>query len=70
MYVALGAGVGGVAFVARSGLPLVFAALVWTLFHHRVDTYEEPVLGRGFGARFDEYAARVPPWIPRRPVVG
>jgi protein-S-isoprenylcysteine O-methyltransferase Ste14 len=27
--------------------------------------YEEPALGRRFGSQYDEYARRVPRWIPR-----
>lgn len=44
---------------------LVYAILVFLLFHTFVTYYEEPVLKRKFGAAYENYRRNVPRWIPR-----
>ena len=44
---------------------LVYAILVFLLFHTFVTYYEEPVLKRKFGAAYESYRKNVPRWIPR-----
>jgi protein-S-isoprenylcysteine O-methyltransferase Ste14 len=42
---------------------IVFGAAVWSFVHW----YEEPSLGRRFGADYESYVRDVPGWWPRRP---
>jgi protein-S-isoprenylcysteine O-methyltransferase Ste14 len=65
MYVALVAIVAGQAAWLGSVSLLVYASVLWALFHLRVILYEEPVLERQFGATFDAYRRGVRRWIPR-----
>lgn len=58
----------GEALLWQSGALVAYFIAIWTVFHLRVLWYEEPTLQRSFGAAFDAYRARVPRWIPRRPV--
>ena len=44
---------------------LVYAILVFILFHTFVTYYEEPALKRKFGAAYENYHKNVPRWIPR-----
>ena len=63
-YVALVAIVAGQgAWLGSSGL-LLYAGVLWGLFHLRVVTYEEPVLAKQFGEAYDEYRQGVRRWIP------
>jgi len=55
------------AVLFRSARLLVYAACVWAMFHLFVVLYEEPHLRRVFAPEYDEYRARVPRWLPRRP---
>jgi len=57
----------GEALLWQAGILILYAGVVWGVFHLRVVTYEEPVLRRTFGAVFDAYAGRVPRWLPRGP---
>lgn len=44
---------------------LLYAPLLFAVFHAFVLLYEEPTLGRRFGPLYLEYRALVPRWIPR-----
>jgi protein-S-isoprenylcysteine O-methyltransferase Ste14 len=52
-----------VAFASRD--LLVYALIVWTLFHLFVKLYEEPTLRRQFGPAYEDYW-RVSRWMPMR----
>jgi protein-S-isoprenylcysteine O-methyltransferase Ste14 len=45
---------------------LVYALIVWTLFHLFVMLYEEPTLRRQFGPAYEDYCRRVSRWMPMR----
>ena len=57
-------------FVILCELPWFAAISVLALgaAYHLIAHYEESVLAREFGREYEEYRARVPMWIPRRPV--
>jgi protein-S-isoprenylcysteine O-methyltransferase Ste14 len=55
----------GQALLFASLALLEYAALVWVFFHTFVLVYEEPTLGRTFGAEYERFRAQVPRWIPR-----
>jgi protein-S-isoprenylcysteine O-methyltransferase Ste14 len=65
MYVAVVAAILGQALVFGSVALLEYGAVVWLMFHLFVLAYEEPTLGRSFGADYDVFRAAVPRWIPR-----
>lgn len=65
MYAALVLIVAGQALWFGSPGVLVYALVLWALFHIRVLTYEEPTLATTFGAHFDDYRRNVRRWIPR-----
>jgi protein-S-isoprenylcysteine O-methyltransferase Ste14 len=44
---------------------LIYGGLMWLAFHAFVLAYEEPVLTESFGARYEDFRANVPRWIPR-----
>jgi len=44
---------------------LALAAVFWLAAHLFVVLYEEPTLGKKFGAEYDTYRANVPRWVPR-----
>ncbi|MDQ2691397.1 MAG: isoprenylcysteine carboxylmethyltransferase family protein [Chloroflexota bacterium] len=44
---------------------LVYAAVVFLIFHLFVTGYEEPKLKRMFGAAYEDYRRSVPRWIPK-----
>ena len=67
MYLAVWAVIAGQALVLwrwELAVYLVLAAAAMVAF---VRWYEEPRLRASHGQRFDDYRARVPGWIPRRP---
>ena len=64
MYVALVAIVTGQGAWLGSSALLVYAGVLWVLFHLRVVTHEEPTLARQFGVAYDEYREDVRRWIP------
>jgi protein-S-isoprenylcysteine O-methyltransferase Ste14 len=66
MYVAVLTILVGWALLYRSWLLLTYALVVATVFHFRVVLHEEPWLNRKFGKDWDDYAARVPRWLPSR----
>lgn len=43
---------------------LIYALLVWLVFHIFVIAYEEPTLKEKFGTAYEEYRTAVPRWIP------
>ena len=52
---------------ASSGL-LIYALILWIIFHLFVIGYEEPTLRNKFGAEYESYCREVPRWVPRRVV--
>lgn len=56
----------GEAIALASVVLVVYAVLMWWLFHFIVVLYEEPTLREKFGAAYEEYCRRVPRWIPHR----
>jgi protein-S-isoprenylcysteine O-methyltransferase Ste14 len=65
MYVAVVACILGQAVLLGSLALLGYAVLVWLAMAAFVRWYEEPTLRARFGARYEEYRAAVPAWIPR-----
>jgi protein-S-isoprenylcysteine O-methyltransferase Ste14 len=65
MYVGVLLCIVGVAVLWQAAGLFAWAAIVGLAFHLRVLLYEEPVLRRTFGSAFEEYARRVPRWLPR-----
>jgi protein-S-isoprenylcysteine O-methyltransferase Ste14 len=65
MYVAVLAAILGQAILFADDRLIVYAALVWLMFHAFVTLYEEPTLTRAFAAEYPEYCAHVPRWFPR-----
>jgi protein-S-isoprenylcysteine O-methyltransferase Ste14 len=67
MYLAVSAVILGQAAVLGRWLlvayAFVYGVAVWSFVHW----YEEPALGRRFGAAYDDYRRAVPGWWPRRP---
>ena len=50
---------------------LIYALAAWLVMHAFVMSYEEPRLRRTFGARYADFCAHVPRWLPRwRPWMG
>lgn len=66
MYLAAELVLVGQAMLFESLTILVYAALMWLIFHLFVVYYEEPNLKGKFGAAYEEYCDAVPRWIPRR----
>ena len=67
MYVGVLVALVGEALVYARAAILVYAAVAWLAVHLFVIGYEEPSLGRRFGASYDEYRRRVRRWIPTPP---
>ena len=65
MYVGVVAMVVGQALLFANVALLVYAAVLWVVFHLFVTAYEEPALRRQFGADYEAFARHVPRWIPR-----
>lgn len=65
MYVAVLAIVVGQALVLGQPALLLYAAALWVAFAGFVHWYEEPVLARRYGSRYDAYRHHVPAWLPR-----
>lgn len=65
MYVSVIFILAGEALWFRSPALLLYALLIFLVFHLRVILAEEPTLERQFGESFREYRRRVPRWIPR-----
>jgi protein-S-isoprenylcysteine O-methyltransferase Ste14 len=65
MYVAVLAIVIGQSLVLGNRVLLLYAAVVWLLFHMFVTLYEEPKLGAQFGESYQRYRRTVRRWLPR-----
>ena len=64
MYVAVLLVLIGEAIWYESGLILIYAAIVFSVFHLWVIFYEEPTLKRKFGESYEKYCRKVSRWIP------
>jgi protein-S-isoprenylcysteine O-methyltransferase Ste14 len=56
--------VGQVLLFGSLGL-LEYTAVAWCIGAAAVRWYEEPILGRKFGAQYQAYRRAVPAWLPR-----
>jgi protein-S-isoprenylcysteine O-methyltransferase Ste14 len=65
MYLAVVATIVGQALVLGQPVLLAYAAAVWVTVAAFVYGYEEPTLGRQFGAEYEAYRRAVPAWLPR-----
>lgn len=65
IYVGVVAAILGQGLVFANVELLIYAFVIWLLFHLFVRLYEEPTLKDSFGAEFDEFRRNVPRWIPR-----
>jgi protein-S-isoprenylcysteine O-methyltransferase Ste14 len=65
MYVAVVAVILGQAMLFGDWRLMTYGGLIWLSFHGFVLAYEEPVLAESFGARYEDFRANVPRWIPR-----
>jgi protein-S-isoprenylcysteine O-methyltransferase Ste14 len=65
MYLGVLAVVAGWAVLYRSAGLALYLVLLWTVFHAFVFFYEEPALGRSFGAEYEAYKMQVGRWLPR-----
>lgn len=65
MYVGVVSAVLGQSLLFANAALLAYAAAVWLGFQVFVTAYEEPTLGRQFGASYDEFCKHVPRWLPR-----
>jgi protein-S-isoprenylcysteine O-methyltransferase Ste14 len=65
MYVAVTSVILGQALLFADKRLLAYGAAFWLACHLFVLAYEEPTLGRTFGAEYDMFRANVPRWIPR-----
>jgi protein-S-isoprenylcysteine O-methyltransferase Ste14 len=65
MYLAVTATIVGQALMLGQYWLLAYAALFVTTTAAFVILYEEPTLGRQFGAQYDSYRSAVPGWWPR-----
>ncbi len=64
MYVAALLVLIGEAILFESALILIYAAMVFAVFHLWVVYYEEPTLRRKFGESYEKYCDSVSRWIP------
>lgn len=64
MYVAVLLMLIGEAILFESALILIYAAIVFSVFHLWVIFYEEPTLRRKFGESYEKYCSKVSRWIP------
>jgi protein-S-isoprenylcysteine O-methyltransferase Ste14 len=55
----------GQALLFGSAGLLVYTGVAWSVAAAAVRCYEEPILNRKFGARYQAYRRAVPAWIPR-----
>jgi len=67
MYVGVLVALLGHAALFGSRSILIYAIVMALAFHTTITLYEEPKLAQSFGSSYEEYRARVPRWIPRRP---
>jgi protein-S-isoprenylcysteine O-methyltransferase Ste14 len=67
MYLAVLGAIAGQALLLGRAVLWVHGAVVAVAFVSFVHWYEEPVLARAHGERYEAYRRAVPGWIPRRP---
>jgi len=60
----------GEALLFESMILLVYAVLLFCVFHLFVVFHEEPALRRKFAEPYDRYCRVVPRWIPSFPLAG
>lgn len=65
MYLGVVAVVIGEALLLADVDLLIYALAAWLTMHAFVVLYEEPKLGRAFGAEYTAFCAQVPRWLPR-----
>jgi protein-S-isoprenylcysteine O-methyltransferase Ste14 len=65
MYVGVVAVILGQALLLGDFRVIIYGAIVWLAFHTFIIVYEEPVLRRRYGQRFEDYCAHVHRWLPR-----
>jgi protein-S-isoprenylcysteine O-methyltransferase Ste14 len=65
MYVGVVGAIIGQALVFGNIDLVIYAAVIWLLFHLFVLIYEEPTLKGTYGSEYDRFRAHVPRWIPR-----
>jgi len=65
MYVAVLTVIVGQALLLGRPSLLLYAAALWLIIASFVRFYEEPELGRRFGAQYEAYRRAVPAWWPR-----
>jgi|ERR1044071_579052 protein-S-isoprenylcysteine O-methyltransferase Ste14 len=64
MYVAALLVLIGEVILFESALILIYAAIVFSVFHLWIIVYEEPTLRRKFGESYETYCRKVSRWIP------
>ena len=64
MYVAASLALTGEVILFGSISILIYAAIVFSVFHLWIIFYEEPTLKRKFGASYEQYCMKVSRWIP------
>lgn len=64
MYVAALLALLGEVILFGSAMILIYAAIVFSVFHLLIIFYEEPTLRRKFGASYGAYCMKVSRWIP------
>jgi len=65
MYLAVLSLIVGQALLLGRLILVLYAAALWIVFAAFVHWYEEPTLGRRFGAQYQAYRQAVPGWRPR-----
>jgi protein-S-isoprenylcysteine O-methyltransferase Ste14 len=65
MYCGIVFAIVGQSLLFGSARLLLYAGVLWLMFHVWIVVYEEPTLRATFGAQYDEFRANVPRWIPR-----
>jgi protein-S-isoprenylcysteine O-methyltransferase Ste14 len=69
MYLGAGLALCGAGLFYQSIVPFGYALLFFVVLHLFVSWYEEPTLGRLFGAEYEAYCRSVRRWWPIRPRV-
>lgn len=65
MYLAVVAIIAGQAAILGSFGLVLYGAVIWATVAAFVVAYEQPALGRQFGAQYQDYLDSVPGWVPR-----
>ena len=64
MYIAALLVLTGETILFESAMVLIYAAIVFSVFHLWIIFYEEPTLRRKFGDSYRKYCLKVRRWIP------